>query len=228
MTTNCTTCKSFKACTMDKRFIQVSEKNRKLKPDKDTRYLIWNLPIRITCPYATELCKKSCYAKKAETFYPDAYPSRYRHLELSKQADFTKRMIFTIQSHLNRPAFKKAKKVVIRIHESGDFYNQEYANKWIAIAENFIDDPKVVFMAYTKSIEFFRNGYPENLVIRFSIWDDTKPEQIQLARDMNLPTYSAVKRFTNEPDRNRCYCTSCSECHKCWNKACESIVCEIH
>ena len=36
----------------------------------------------------------------------------------------------------------------VRVHESGDFYSQEYANKWETIAKSF---PNLRFFAYTKS-----------------------------------------------------------------------------
>ena len=128
---------TFASRTKDSRFIKLSEENKKLVPNKDTKFLIFNLPSKITCPFATELCRKFCYAVKSETAYPTVLPSRQKHFEESKQADFVERVVFTIESYLMRPSYKNAKKIVVRIHESGDFYNQMYVNKWFEIAEHF-------------------------------------------------------------------------------------------
>ncbi len=51
---------------------------------------------------------------------------------------------------------------VIRIHESGDFYSQEYFNKWRTIANTC---PDVTFYAFTKAFELDFSKAPENLVI---------------------------------------------------------------
>ena len=123
--------------------------NKKLKNNETTRFMIWNLPSVITCPYRTALCEKSCYAQKAERVYPQVLPSRERNLEESKQEDFVENMIFTIEKHLVSKAFQ-GKKTVFRIHESGDFYNINYARKWVEIAKHFENDKRIIFLAYTK------------------------------------------------------------------------------
>lgn len=225
---------TFKSLSANSKFIKLSESNKKLVPNKDTKFLIFNLPSKITCPYATEHCKKFCYAVKAETAYPTCLPSRMKHFEESKQGDFVDRMIYTINAYLSKPSYQTAKKVVVRIHESGDFYNFMYMGKWYKIAERFKADKRVVFMAYTKSVAYVNtlaeigHNIPKNMVIRFSIWDDTEPNQIYLANKYNLPTYSAVDKFTADiKSQNRCLCRDCAKCGKCWNKT-KSILCEIH
>ena len=42
----------------------------------------------------------------------------------------------------------------VRIHDSGDFFSREYALAWIEIAEEF---PYILFYAYTKEVEMFRD-----------------------------------------------------------------------
>lgn len=218
---------TFKALTQDTRFIKLSEGNNKLVPNKDTKFLVWNLPSITTCPYATEHCKSFCYARKAEKAYPSVMPSRLAHLEASRKPDFVERMIFTIEAYLSKPSYKTAKKVVVRVHESGDFYSAEYMAKWFEIAEHFKGDHRIVFMAYTKSLVYINYNVPKNVVVRFSVWDDTEASQIELADKWGLPTYSAVDRFTNEPSQSRCLCRDCARCGKCWSRT-KSVVCEIH
>ena len=228
--------KPFKELSQNPLFIKLSESNKKLIPNKETKFLIFNLPSKITCPFATEHCRQFCYAVKAETAYPACLPSRLKHLEESKENNFVERMIFTIESYLLKPSYKNAKKIIVRIHESGDFYNQIYANKWLEIAEHFKADKRIVFMAYTKSLVFFCNSIysdirkpiPKNMIIRFSIWDDTHFGHIALNNFWGFPTYSAVDKFTkNIKSQNRCLCRDCAKCGKCWSKT-KSIICEIH
>ena len=225
---------TFKAKSNMDDFIELSEHNKKLVPNQDVKFLIWNLPSRITCPYATEHCKALCYAVKAETAYPNCKPSRLRHLEQSRRADFVKRMIFSISAYLEKPSYKRAKKIIVRIHESGDFYNYRYLCKWYEIAEHFTSDKRIVFMAYTKSVEYIdilaqdKIYKPKNMIIRFSIWDDTEPKQIELANRYNLPIYTAVDKFTKDiKSQNRCRCRDCATCGKCWNRT-KTLLCEIH
>ena len=129
----------------------LSTGNHKLKPTADTKFLIWNLPAEKTCPFATELCKKFCYAKKAERQYKGARNAREINFNDSLRPSFTVTLALEICKYINRPSWQ-GKKVLFRIHESGDFYNKEYAQKWIDIANVF---QNIQFLAYTKSVRFF-------------------------------------------------------------------------
>ena len=209
----------------------LSDGNEKLKPNEKVKFLIWNLPAIKTCPFRTALCEKFCYARKAEMQYKNVCPQR-RHMNLNASLydDFVANMVRIISYHItNRPTFRKAKKVVVRIHESGDFYSREYAKKWLAIAKHFQDNDKIVFMAYTKSVEFFKGeDIPKNMVVRFSLWDDTDMKQAMISAMMGLPIYTAVEKFTDEPKIERCSCVDCGTCGKCWNKNIKTLKCEIH
>ena len=48
--------------------IHLSEGNLASKGNEEVMFLTWSLPSRSTCPYATEMCKKRCFAKKNEKF----------------------------------------------------------------------------------------------------------------------------------------------------------------
>jgi hypothetical protein len=50
----------------------------------------------------------------------------------------------------------------VRIHDSGDFYSQEYLNKWADVARAL---PHLTFYAYTKSLHLKLDGLPDNLRI---------------------------------------------------------------
>ena len=208
--------------------------NKKLINNDSIRFMIWNLPAQVTCPFATEHCKAACYAKKAERVYPSVLPSRMANLEDSKREDFVNRMIQTICKLLDSKSFA-GKKAYFRIHESGDFYNKEYAVKWLTIARWFNRHSdkygdRIQFLAYTKSVRFFvGEAIPDNFVIRYSIWDDTKEEEKSIAKKMNLPIYTAVDKFNDSITENqRCECVDCAKCGKCYFNDNKWIACEIH
>lgn len=205
--------------------IKVSRRNKKLVPNKDTAFIIWNLPAKMTCPYATEHCKKACYAVKAETAYPTVKPSRQRNFEISRQADFVVRMTFTILSIASRT---KKKHIIVRIHESGDFYNRVYANAWLQIMQNCMIDSRIRFIAYTKSFVYFDGvELPKNFSLRASVWDDTPEWQLEIIKRNHWNIYTAVEKFQVGDNFTRCRCKDCATCQKCWQNYAD-IRCEIH
>jgi len=125
---------------------------------------IFNLPCRITCPRSTPYCRKICYARKAERLYPNVIPYRFEMYRLSRRSDF----VDIINDELRSTPIE-----TVRIHESGDFYSQEYVNKWIQIA---YDNPAVIFYAYTKSYHLDFSQRSLNFIIRLSL-DKTSSQQ---------------------------------------------------
>lgn len=103
--------------------------------------LIFSIPTS-ACFGCGKQCK-SCYAQKAEKFYPNVLPCRTRNLQHSKKSSFVSK----INEILN-----KSSKPFFRIHEAGDFYSQAYVNKWTRIAK---DNPSKFFYAYTKKLNKF-------------------------------------------------------------------------
>lgn len=217
--------------------LTLSTGNKKLVGDSNNAFLIWNLPAIKTCPYSTKLCRKYCYAMKAERMYENTRISREEQLEDSKKDSFITDMTNTIKYYLEKKSLKENKKmkeknVYFRIHESGDFYSQEYFDKWIMIAKNF---PEINFLAYTKSVIYIKNtklDIPSNLVIRFSVWDDTKPEQIKLAESLNLPIYTAFEPETLRKkviyeNYSHCHC-DCSICKNCYKTEFNKLAVAIH
>ena len=206
--------------------MNVSRGNKKLISNDETLFLIWNLPAIKTCPYATEHCKELCYARKAEVVYPGCLPSREKNFADSMQSDFADNMIYTIESALKND--RKNRNIVFRIHESGDFYNREYTNKWLAIMRHFENNKKVVFIAYTKSFVYFDGEkLPKNFKLRASIWDDTNKQQKRIVLDNNWTIYTAVDKFQPGDKFTRCRCKDCATCKKCWQNY-KDIRCEIH
>lgn len=213
--------------------------NRKLQNTDKIRFMIWNLPAVKTCPFRTEMCEKSCYARKAERVYPQVLPSRERNYADSLENDFVENMIFTIEKELAKKKYDN-KLCVFRIHESGDFYNLEYTQKWIDICKHFENDKRIKFLAYTKSIIYFINcgygltNFPKNLVVRSSLWKDTAADKIALTDCYNIPIYTALTDYEMIEEKKNgrmfrvCKCDDCANCRMCWNGTIKDIICKIH
>lgn len=208
--------------------LYLSTGNRKLKSTENVRFLIWNLPSVITCPYSTEMCRKYCYARKAERLYPAVMACRENNLRASQEENFIEDMRNMISAEITKRSYI-GKTILFRVHESGDFYSVDYCKKWLEIARLF---PAIKFLAYTKSLEFFHNlVLPNNFTLRASIWADTAQDQLIEIDAKNYPTYGAVNKaeFEKIPAKNKCDCgVGCGNCGKCWNKSTVNIITQIH
>jgi hypothetical protein len=202
--------------------IHLSEGNIKSKNTDDVLFLTWSLPCKITCPYATEMCKKRCFAQKNQ-YFKRVLASRMRNLEETKKDSFIKDMINWLDYYLGS---KKAtgKRIFVRIHTSGDFYNYDYLLKWIEIANYYRDNKQILFQAYTKSMPLlYKYFYPEdsceeydnwygdwnentsiihaketlkNINIHFvwSVWNDTFKDYTTFAKGIGLQTFTALPK----------------------------------
>lgn len=205
-----------------------SNGNTKLRSNDKISFIIWNLPAVMTCPYRTRLCETNCYAIKAEKQYGlNCQLRRFANFELSRRPDFVKLMINHLTGKISH-CTRRNKTIVIRIHESGDFYSREYASKWLQIARHFEHDKRVVFMAYTKSLPYFEGeNIPNNFVIRASIWADT--EKYLLDMSAKYPQYTAMTPDEMKASRAAyCGCVDCGKCGMCWSKLIMRIACLIH
>ena len=127
----------------------------------------FNLPTGTTCPFALE-CKVvvdrltgrfdvtkgqyRCYAASAERF-PAVRNHRWNNFEYVKNNNIP---ILPIDCK------------AIRIHSSGDFFNQKYFDMWVKLAK---DNPEIEMWAYTKSLKYWVNRIneiPNNLILTAS------------------------------------------------------------
>jgi len=99
----------------------------------------FSLPSIMTCPGASDWCKRYCYAKRMERLKPNCRQSYRNNLHLVQNPDqFTKIMIGVLPRIL--PCF--------RIHVSGDIFSKDYAETWKKICQAF---PQTNFWSYTRS-----------------------------------------------------------------------------
>lgn len=121
-----------------------------------------------TCPNAGH-CSNGCYAQNGTYRFKNvknAYESRY---EATQKDTFIDLMVFEINIKTLK-AMSQNKTCLIRIHDSGDFYSKDYAEKWFTIMKRC---PNVRFYAYTKMIQLFeefksQNEIPNNFTLIYS------------------------------------------------------------
>lgn len=155
--------------------------NSKLKPDG---IAVWSLPAGKTCPMAGA-CAVFCYAKKG--FYRMSGPNnlRARNHKVSLKADFIERM---------DQELKTGKNHTVRIHDSGDFYNAAYVEKWIEIAKR---NPSIFFYAYTKSVALLKSyTLPDNFKITFSYGG--KEDHLITAADRQAKIYKDFETMSRD------------------------------
>ena len=116
--------------------------NKKLEKN----VLIWDLPAIITCKGQC----KGCYALKAERLYKNTRIMRAFHYEIIKQAlqNISKRTYLTNYMMIELQAHQLIYKLpVVRLHASGDLFNNEYLKFWLHIIKY---NPDINFYTYTK------------------------------------------------------------------------------
>lgn len=145
--------------------LSFSRGNDKLK-QLDVVYL--SLPAGYTCPMA-DICKSManrktgkikdfgtirCYAASAEARYTATRERNWRNFDLLRQfKGDTEGMAGVILRSLDYYETQNPPIKMFRIHESGDFFSQEYMDAWIRVAQ---ERPRILFYAYTKSLHFWQ------------------------------------------------------------------------
>ncbi len=131
----------------------------------------FSLPAGYTCPFAN-VCKSfvnrdrsdfkssgmkimdtgdiRCYAASAELAYPAVQNSRWRNFDLLQEfKGDVKGMADLIERSLE---YNGKNFTLFRIHESGDFFSQEYFDAWLEVIKN---NPSIKFYAYTKALPYW-------------------------------------------------------------------------
>lgn len=108
----------------------------------------------ITCPMAGA-CAAICYARQGSYTWEPVRRAREANLAAIREGvhQFAADAIADL-SHI--------KASIVRIHDSGDFFSQDYLDAWIFIARKF---PEKTFYAYTKSLHLDFSFAPKNLKI---------------------------------------------------------------
>ena len=110
------------------------------------------------CPKAGA-CATLCYARQGRYIMPTVAASR--EFNLTKvRGDLS---LFYTEAVADLARLKSSS---IRVHDSGDFFSQEYMDTWFRIARVY---PKKKFYAYTKSLHLRWQEAPKNFQIIQSV-----------------------------------------------------------
>lgn len=133
---------------------------------------IFSLPAGWSCPFAKECmsrsnrftgkitdgkhCKFRCFAATQECFQPSVRRSRWKNLELLRQARTIEKMANLIQKSIPYGL------TLIRTHVSGDFWSERYFLAWLNVALN---NPMMTIYGYTKALPYlvrYHKYIPDN------------------------------------------------------------------
>ena len=170
--------------------------NGELKPHGIFNFAIpaWYVRVNtgelfVTCPNAGA-CAKVCYARNGTYMFKNVLGKHRANLELilNDPLEFVAQMITELAHKRFRPTgvarvlpegtdmsrldpwlrkWIHSGGKAVRIHDSGDFFNELYLRLWVGIAEH---NPDILFYAYTKEVLMFKNfgEFPTNFRYLFS------------------------------------------------------------
>lgn len=160
--------------------LTISKPNSKLK---GINAVSFSLPAGYTCPMA-DVCKSMahrkgkafkdgkkikdqgdirCYAASTEVQYKNVRNNRWRNYDLLRDVGSVENMSDLILRSIQYYEQNNGKIGTFRIHDSGDFFSQDYFDAWVQAARQRND---IHFYAYTKSISYWkarRDSIPPNL-----------------------------------------------------------------
>jgi len=177
--------------------MELLTQNGKMKKSSTGEYSIWNFGIPAlksktglkTCPMAGT-CAKGCYAQQGAYNFGNVKPAFEARLETTLSKGFIPDMATAIASKMCT-ASKNLQRLVVRIHDSGDFYSQEYFRDWCFLASLF---PDVKFYAYTKMIAMVQDWEgmtPDNLRIIMS-YGGKQDAQIRPGLDRHCKVFKTL------------------------------------
>ena len=208
------------------------------------RYAQFNTRAIIDCPFRSAGCERICYATKGNHTKPSVKGSRIHSAEESRRQDFSDAVVYTVRVEKKSKRYKDAV-MLIRIHESGDFYSVQYLRKWVKAWAELEHEDGVQFVFYTKSFPFFlmltddekaiinRMLSSGKLAINLSIDDTTNPEQKIaylkcIATFPKANTYICTEHVEDVEHDNVCDCADCAKCGTCNRGTGKKTVVKIH
>jgi hypothetical protein len=106
--------------------------------------------VQYSCPGATSVCEKICYAGKLEKVFKGVRQVLLTNWEQLKDANQNtmEDLLFAMILEFREECEKRNADKLFRIHWDGDFFNEDYTCAWRNVMLQF---PDVQFWAYTRS-----------------------------------------------------------------------------
>lgn len=182
------------------------------------RIFVFNLPVRITCPGASEWCATHCYNADKRT---GVYPIDKWRQNWWWAIHYPVRLRERIFQQLDE---KRCSRTAVRIHSCGDFFSARYIQMWQDVCRSF---PNVRFWGYTRS--WAVSNLHEQLIILsdlenvslFASWDASmKSVPSSWRRSLVAKSNTEVKYLSHIDDTHVCQeqyglidcCASCAAC----------------
>lgn len=207
------------------------------------KYAQFNTRAVVDCPFATSGCRIACYATHGCHQFPSIKAARERSYQDTTRLDFVPRMIHTIESALESKRYKGST-MILRLHESGDFYSLEYLKKWVNIFHHFSEHDNIIFCFYTKSFQFFKQLEKEErmllktlvkkgiVAMSVSVDDTSSIKAIMDATSLQATLGANAYIATTNPEawkyNAECRCKNCAECGNCIHATKKNVVCRLH
>lgn len=132
----------------------------------------WGIPAFMsqtgikTCPNAGR-CAAGCYAKSGTYRFKNVASKYEARLQLALSPQFETVMASEIETAIKIASKRGKEQCLIRIHDSGDFFSEQYTESWFNLIRQF---PQCKFYAYTKQVAQFKalKDIPANLILIYS------------------------------------------------------------
>lgn len=166
--------------------------NRELRADG---IFTWTLPAlaaklstgknMLVCPSAG-VCAQLCYARSGTYNFSNVKKAHVRNLEsIVNDPEGWKA---ELTNELKAKRYQGGKSV--RIHDSGDFFTEQYFLLWLDIAK---ENPHVFFYAYTKEVAMVKkHELPDNFVIIFSM-GGTQDHLVDKEKDRHADVFPSIE-----------------------------------
>ena len=148
-----------------------------------------------SCPGATSVCEKVCYAGKLEKIYKGVRDNLIHNWELLKNAD-EPTMVDLLEDMIadfKKDCDKRNAEKLFRIHWDGDFFNDTYTRAWQYV---IISNPDIQFWVYTrvKSAAQLLKGI-DNLSLYFSADSDNIKTAVELKQQHGIKMAYLAQNF---------------------------------
>jgi hypothetical protein len=103
-----------------------------------------------SCPGATSVCEKICYAGNLERIYKgvkEILVDNWNQLKDASQIEM-EALLYQMIDEFDKDCVKRNAEKLFRIHWDGDFFNETYTNAWKNVILAF---PAIQFWVYTRS-----------------------------------------------------------------------------
>jgi len=154
-----------------------------------------------SCPGATSVCEKVCYAGKLEKIYKGVKDVLLNNWDLLRNADQLEMeaLLYQMIDEFDKDCNKRNAEKLFRIHWDGDFFNETYTHAWKNVIKAW---PSIQFWVYTRSdfsVPILSDV--DNLSLYFSTDDDNWQLASKLKQETGVKLAYLANNFAMGKER---------------------------